>query len=235
MGVNIIWNQSELKLIIDDTMKSFFEEYDTKNETLDQFINFVGEEDKQNVLSFFSQDLKRHYINREQMQLQYKMESPRGNIVEFILVGKSIKSNEQYYFTGTSYCFKDLENEYGDIDSLTKNWKESMVNKTIDSIIHSDRITGLPNKYFFKNTVAKMLQNVVNSNTRAAMLIIDLDNFKYVNDSYGHDFGDLVLKEVGYNIVESVTEDILVSRYSGNTFLLFKPNIIEYTRNYNFG
>ena len=226
-GVNIIWNQSELKLIIDDTIKSFFEEYDTKKETLDQFINFVGEEDKQNVLSFFSQDLKRHYINREQMQLQYKMESPRGNIVEFILVGKSIKSNEQYYFTGTSYCFKDLENEYGDIDSLTKNWKESMVNKTIDSIIHSDRITGLPNKYFFKNTVAKMLQNVVNSNTRAAMLIIDLDNFKYVNDSYGHDFGDLVLKEVGYNIVESVTEDILVSRYSGNTFLLFKPNIID--------
>lgn len=72
-----------------------------------------------------------------------------------------------------------------------------------------------------------MLQNVVNSNTRAAMLIIDLDNFKYVNDSYGHDFGDLVLKEVGYNIVESVTEDILVSRYSGNTFLLFKPNIID--------
>ncbi|MBC2474942.1 hypothetical protein [Clostridium beijerinckii] len=37
LGVNIIWNQSELKLIIDDTMKSFFEEYDTKNETLYKF------------------------------------------------------------------------------------------------------------------------------------------------------------------------------------------------------
>lgn len=91
LGVNIIWNQSELKLIIDDTMKSFFEEYDTKNETLDQFINFVGEEDKQNVLSFFSQDLKRHYINREQMQLQYKMESPRGTLLSLFLSGSQLK------------------------------------------------------------------------------------------------------------------------------------------------
>ena len=107
------------------------------------------------------------------------------------------------------------------------NWKKSIVNKTINSIIQSDRITGLPNKYFFKNTVSNLLKYVVDNNTRAAMIIINLDNFKYVNDSFGHDFGDLLLKEVSQSILASITEDILVSRYSGDTFLLFKPNITD--------
>lgn len=91
LGVNIIWNQSELKLIIDDTMKSFFEEYDTKNETLDQFINFVGEEDKQNVLSFFSQDLKRHYINREQMRYNTRWKVLGGTLLSLFLSGSQLK------------------------------------------------------------------------------------------------------------------------------------------------
>ena len=59
------------------------------------------------------------------------------------------------------------------------------------------------------------------------MIIINLDNFKYVNDSFGHDFGDLLLKEISYSILESVTDDIVVSRYSGDTFLLFKPDITD--------
>jgi diguanylate cyclase (GGDEF)-like protein len=226
-GINIIWDQSEFKLIIDDKIKNLLEEYDVRNQTLDQFMHFVDEDDKERILNFFTRDLDKHFICREQMQQRYKIKSIRGNVIECILIGKSIKNNEKYYFIGTSYCLGDLSDEYNDTNSLMKNWKESMFNKTINSIIQSDRITGLPNKYFFKDIVTVLLKNTIENNTRSAMIIIDLDNFKYVNDSYGHDFGDLLLKEVSCNILASVTKDILVSRYSGNTFLLFKPDIVD--------
>jgi len=226
-GISMIWNQTESVLIVDDKIIDIIEEYDLENKTLDQFINFICEEDRESMFNFFNVDLSKSYLSREQIQKRYKIKGIRGNIVEFILSGKVIKNNDKFYFTGTSYLFCDLNDEYNDINSLMSNWRKSVVNRTINSIIQCDRITGLPNKYFFKNVVSNLLKNVVNNNTRAAMITIDLDNFKYVNDSFGHDFGDLLLKEVSYKILSLIPDDILVSRYSGDTFLLFKPDITD--------
>ena len=226
-GITIIWNPLESKLIVDNKITDFIEEYNVENQTLDQLIQFIHEDDKKNIFNFFTKDLSKSYIDREQIQQIYKIKDNKGNIVESILIGKVIQNNYKYYFIGTSYIFGNSNEEYNDIDSWMKNWRKSIVNKTINSIIQCDRITGLPNKYFFKNTVTNLLKYVVDNNTRAAMIIINLDNFKYVNDSFGHDFGDLLLKEVSHSISASVTEDILVSRYSGDTFLLFKPDIVD--------
>lgn len=226
-GISMIWNPSESILIVDDKVIDIVDEYDLENQTLDQFIHFIHEEDKESMLNFFTQDLSINYINREQIKQKYKIRDNRENIVEFILVGKVIQNSNKYYFIGTSYLFGDLNEEYNDISSLMSNWRKSVVNKTINSIIQCDRITGLPDKYFFKDIVSNLLKNLVSNNTRAAMIIIDLDNFKYVNDSFGHDFGDLLLKEVSRRILSVALDDVLVSRYSGNTFLLFKPNITD--------
>jgi len=226
-GFTIIWNQEEKKLIVDNKIIDSIDGYDINNQTLEQFMNFVDDEDKKKMFNFFYQDLSKSYINREQIQHRYKLKGIRGNTIECIIIGKAIQNREKYYFVGTSYLFGKLDEDYKNIDSWMGSWKESMVNKTVNSIIQSDRITGLPDKYFFKNTVTNLLKDVVEENTRAAMIIINLDNFKYVNDSFGHDFGDLLLKEVSHTILESITPDVLVSRYSGNTFLLFKPNIAD--------
>lgn len=225
--ITIIWNPSESKLIVDDKITDIIEEYDVENQTLEQLMYFIHEEDKKSMLSFFTKDLSKSYIDREQIQQTYKIKGVRSNIIECILIGKVIQNNYKYYFVGTSYLFGNLSEEYSDIDSLMNNWRKLVTHKTVNSIIHCDRVTGLPDKYFFKNTVFNLLKNLVDNNTRAAMIIINLDNFKYVNDSFGHDFGDLLLKEVSHSILASVTEDILVSRYSGDTFLLFKPDITD--------
>lgn len=226
-GFNIIWNQLDKKLIVDNKIMDFIQEYDIGNQTLDQFIDFVDDEDKKNMIKFFSQDLSKSYINRDQIQQRYKIKGITGNVIECIIIGKTIQNKEKFYFVGTSYLFGKLDDDYKNIDSWMSNWKESIANKTVKSIIQSDRITGLPDKYFFKNTVTNLLKDVAENGTRAAMVIINLDNFKYVNDSFGHDFGDLLLKEVSYRILESVPPDVLVSRYSGNTFLLFKYDIAD--------
>ncbi|HEX9026027.1 MAG TPA: EAL domain-containing protein [Clostridium sp.] len=226
-GVNIIWNTSKSKLIVDDKIIDIIKEYDVKNQTLEQLMHFICEEDKKSMLSFFNKDLRKSYIDREQVEQRCKIIDNIGKIVELIIVGKVIQNNYKYYFIGTIYLVGNLIQEYNNLNSWMKSWKKSVNDKTINSIIQCDRITGLPNNYFFENIVSSLLKNSVDNNTRSAMIIIDLDNFKYVNDSFGHNFGDLLLKEVSYIILESVKEDILVSRYSGDTFLLFKPDITD--------
>ena len=226
-GFTIIWDQLDKKLIVDNKIMEFIEGYDIQNQTLDQFMNFVDDDDKKIMFSFFSQDLSRCYVNRDQIQQRYRVKGINGNIIECIAIGKVIQNREKYYFVGTSYLFGKLDEDYKNMDYFMSNWKESVVHKTVNSIMQSDRITGLPDKYFFKNTVTNLLKDVVENSTRAAMVIINLDNFKYVNDSFGHDFGDLLLKEVSYRILESAPPDVLVSRYSGNTFLLFKSDITD--------
>ena len=52
-GFTIIWNQSESKLIVDNKIMNIIEEYDIENQTLDQFMYFIDEEDEKNMLSFF--------------------------------------------------------------------------------------------------------------------------------------------------------------------------------------
>ena len=152
-GITMIWNPSESKLIVDDKITDFIEQYNVKNQTLEQLMQFIHEEDKKSILNFFTKDLSKSYINREQIQQIYKIKDKKGNIIECILIGKVIQNNYKYYFIGTSYLFGNSSEEYNNFDSWMKNWRKSIVNKTINSIIQCDRITGLPNKYFFKNTV----------------------------------------------------------------------------------
>lgn len=226
-GITVIWSPSESKFIVDDKIINIIEEYDVKNQTLDQFLSFVYMEDKLKTLNFFVTDLNKSYEDREQIQQSCKIKGIKDEVNEYMIIGKVVKNDSKYFFVGTIYCIEELENQYKDINFLRENWEKPLNNKTISSVIQCDRITGLPNKYLFKNIVSNLLEKVVDDNKRAAMIIIDLDNFKYVNDSFGHDFGDLLLKEVACNILISVSEDVLISRYSGNTFLLFKPDIID--------
>lgn len=226
-GFTIIWDQLDKRLIVDNKIVEFIQGYDINNQSLDQFMEFIDNEDKKNMFDFFFQDLSKSYANRDQTQQRYKVKGINGNVIECIIIGKTIQNKEKFYFVGNSYLFGKLDEDYKNMDSWMRNWRESVINSTVKSIIQSDRITGLPNKYFFKNTVTNLLRDVAENGMRAAMVIINLDNFKYVNDSFGHDFGDLLLKEVGYRILESIPPDVLLSRYSGNTFLLFKYDIAD--------
>lgn len=134
-GFTIIWDQLDKKLIVDNKIMDFIEGYDIHNQTLDQFMNFVNDEDKKNMFSFFYQDLSKCYVNRDQIHQRYKIKGLNGNIIECIIIGKVIQNREKYYFVGTSYLFGKLDEDYKNIDSWMSNWKKSLVNKTVNSII----------------------------------------------------------------------------------------------------
>jgi len=88
-----------------------------------------------------------------------------------------------------------------------------------------DSVTELSNRNLFMNTLDKEIAKSKRHLTPFALLFIDLDYFKKINDSYGHDIGDKVLKEVAHRISDSVREVDTVSRLSGDEFTVILSNL----------
>ncbi|MEZ6122663.1 MAG: EAL domain-containing protein [Planctomycetaceae bacterium] len=88
-----------------------------------------------------------------------------------------------------------------------------------------DNLTGLPNRRFFRRYVEQL---VVESHERArgfAVCFIDLDDFKYVNDSLGHAVGDELLRAVGRRLTDLLGDDCFIARFGGDEFAMVLPDI----------
>ncbi len=83
-----------------------------------------------------------------------------------------------------------------------------------------DPMTGLNNRRFLEEYVETLVANVQRKNARLAILMLDLDYFKMVNDTYGHDAGDAVLKALAKVLKQSVRASDMVIRYGGEEFLI---------------
>lgn len=88
-----------------------------------------------------------------------------------------------------------------------------------------DPLTGLPNRAMFHDRFQQALAHAKRDRTRLALMFIDLDRFKPVNDTWGHAVGDLLLKEVAVRMVECVRQSDTVGRIGGDEFVVLLPLI----------
>jgi diguanylate cyclase (GGDEF)-like protein len=86
-----------------------------------------------------------------------------------------------------------------------------------------DLVTGLPNRTQVALRAAVMLEHAASSREQLALLVIDVDNFKMLNDSLGHAAGDVVLRVVSNRLVESAGAHALIGRLSGDEFMVVVP------------
>jgi diguanylate cyclase (GGDEF)-like protein/PAS domain S-box-containing protein len=107
--------------------------------------------------------------------------------------------------------------------------------KTIEEkvyhLAHHDSLTNLPNRLYLTNYLDNRISNIMNKECdleKLAVMFIDLDRFKTINDTLGHDMGDLLLKEVARRLIAIVGNNGLVSRLGGDEFVIIcdiKENI----------
>lgn len=96
------------------------------------------------------------------------------------------------------------------------------INEALKESSYTDYLTGLKNRNGFYEKVHRLIDEskVEGKALSLAMLYIDLDNFKYYNDTFGHDVGDLVLKEIAKVLKDSAGENGFAIRYGGDEFLI---------------
>ena len=86
-----------------------------------------------------------------------------------------------------------------------------------------DDLTGLPNRQLFKDRLERELAHAKRTNTQVAIIYIDLDRFKNVNDSMGHSAGDALLLAVSQRLVAQIRESDTLARLGGDEFVLIAP------------
>ena len=102
-------------------------------------------------------------------------------------------------------------------EALKANYKQSI------SLAITDGLTGLYNRHYLNTHLSNMVREALNKNKPLSLLMMDMDNFKSVNDTYGHDVGDLALKQLSKIIVSSTRGADLVARFGGEEFVVLMP------------
>jgi len=98
--------------------------------------------------------------------------------------------------------------------------------KNVDYNYLLDSLTGVISRGYIIN-YAKQLAN---NKKPFVMILVDIDNFKDINDNYGHKCGDVVLNEVGTSLIDYIKADGLVGRYGGDEFLIVLEGLYDYDR-----
>jgi diguanylate cyclase (GGDEF)-like protein/PAS domain S-box-containing protein len=92
--------------------------------------------------------------------------------------------------------------------------------RSLRHLAHHDPLTGLPNRLLLIDRLSQSIQKALRTNTGLAVLFIDLDHFKEINDSLGHSVGDQLLKAVSQRLQKSVRNEDTVARLGGDEFTI---------------
>ncbi|MCU0971124.1 MAG: EAL domain-containing protein [Gammaproteobacteria bacterium] len=95
----------------------------------------------------------------------------------------------------------------------------------IQHLANYDSLTRLPNRRYLVRQMEGHIAEAAKARRRFAVLFVDLDRFKHINDAFGHGFGDRLLEQVARRIEQAVGDEAMVSRFGGDEFLVVTPLI----------
>jgi diguanylate cyclase (GGDEF)-like protein/PAS domain S-box-containing protein len=174
------------------------------------------------VFDFFPEHIAK--INRE---IDLEVWRSRSLVTTEVMVG--FQGRESYMFSGKTIIHPPESNEgfllgFGlDITEL-KNAEEKIAH-----MAYHDALTGLPNRWFikdyFENYQAEQKKLPQMFLPMLGVILLDLDHFKVINDSLGHQAGDLLLQSVAKRLKTSIGEENILARFGGDEFVLLIPNL----------
>lgn len=122
-----------------------------------------------------------------------------------------------------------MYDEQGDLNGYVALFSDITKRKEYEEKIeyqaNYDALTGLANRHLLKDRFASAIYRSDRNNSLVSLLFIDLDRFKQVNDSFGHTFGDRLLKQVGKRISGHVRQSDTVARLGGDEFAVIFPDL----------
>lgn len=173
--------------------------------TMEAFVDLVHPEDRHAVRS--AQETAMQYGNAS---VQCRVMRKDGKIRYFEIIGQLFcEKNGQDYLAGTT---QDIT-------------EKKVAEHRIGQLAYLDQLTGLPNRKFVLDRLDRLVAMHHRMQQDGAVLFIDLDNFKALNDTQGHDKGDLLLKQVAQRLQTCVRHYDCVGRFGGDEFVVLLEHI----------
>jgi diguanylate cyclase (GGDEF)-like protein/PAS domain S-box-containing protein len=120
-----------------------------------------------------------------------------------------------------------VRNETGEITNFVAIKEDITTRKAQEEVLSwqasHDGLTGLHNRYYLESHLSSEIMRMDKQTQYLSLLLIDIDNLKFVNDTFGHDFGDRLLVEVGKRLGKIVCPQCMAARFLGDEFALVTP------------
>ena len=116
---------------------------------------------------------------------------------------------------------RELIHSKMELEKLTKELEQK--NKLLENLANIDGLTEINNHRFFQNFLDQEINRSIRNERAISILLADIDNFKKFNDTYGHQTGDFILKELCRVCKEHIREYDLMARYGGEEFIFVLP------------
>jgi diguanylate cyclase (GGDEF)-like protein len=103
--------------------------------------------------------------------------------------------------------------------------KKIEYNEKLNKLAYTDKLTGLDNRFLFMKSLKQYLNRLVRYEEDGALFFLDLDGFKYINDTYGHEAGDILLTRVAGRFRGLMRESDFIGRIGGDEFTILAVNV----------
>jgi diguanylate cyclase (GGDEF)-like protein/PAS domain S-box-containing protein len=172
------------------------------------YRNFAAKEDAEVI----RRDFNRVYRSGETMKgLAYKFIDRYGNVGYNELSISAIKDD-----SGKVIAFRGISRDVTE---------RKRMERELNDIASHDFLTGLPNRMLLTDRLTVALAEAKRNKTKLVVMMLDLDRFKVVNDTYGHSIGDTVLRVAGERLAALIRQSDTVARVGGDEFLVLLPKI----------
>lgn len=192
-----------------------------------KFLDFFGIEDfdkfigtKSNVFDFFHEEfglITKGQIEKQESWINYIKELHE---IDRIVKIKNVLNEEKIFALNVDY-YENKDNYY--VFSLTDITKLKEKSNLLEYQASHDKLTGLYNRNRFDEIYSKELKRAKRYNNELSMILFDVDNFKTINDTKGHQIGDEVLKNISKLIISNTREADVSVRWGGEEFLVLLP------------
>lgn len=146
---------------------------------------------------------------------------------KFTPLNVDIKEEDEIYAIQKSFNLmaEKLQITHNKINSYNKELEQKVHDRTLEleKISITDRLTGLFNRHKTDDVLENEIQRSSRFDSPFSLILIDIDNFKLVNDNYGHQIGDKVLIETANLLVDSIRNTDILGRWGGEEFLIIVP------------
>lgn len=201
---------SDLTLTFSDEMYRIFEIVQTSSHaSYQEYFNTIHPEDRITLETVFDNSVQ----NKLPYEIIHRLLMSDGRIKYIEERGKTI--------------YDESGNPIRSIGTVQDITERKIFEKQIEFMTHHDSLTGLPNHTLAKVHTEKSIDKAQCTHSKLAILFIDLDGFKNINDSLGHSMGDLLLKMIASRLMEVIEINDILSRQGGDEFLLILSDIKE--------
>ncbi len=150
-----------------------------------------------------------------------------GETIDKIEAALIAKDGTRINVEGSVNCRIEEENPRATRSILRDVTERKAWEERLTFLAQHDPLTGLPNRVLFNDRLNQALSRARRNGQRVAVLFLDLDHFKHINDTHGHNIGDLLLKAVAGRLTDRVREQDSVSRVGGDEFALILSDLRE--------